>query len=680
MASGASEASPGVLNSWKEIAAYLDRDVRTVMRWEQARGLPVHRLPGGPKSAVYALKSEVEAWRHGSKLTVLDPQEEARPVKTRFSAALDSRVAVILLACVLLAAASVIVIGWLVRRVGNGPLPSLARLTYDHAAVWPTISADGKLVAYASDREGKFDIYVQQMGGHQPIRVTHNEADNWRPAISPDGSHIAFRSDRDGGGVYIVEALGGIERKIADRGDFPAYSPDGSTIAYLVRDAFTGRAKMFLISADGGPPRPFQPDFDVPPAAILFSFPMWSPDGKYIAFEGLRRGDGGTRALWVAPVTGGQAARLEAVSPNARGTFRAWFAWAGTYLYYVEGTSVQGTPLIRVPIASNPWRVVGKPERLTSSSMVCGGARLALDGQVVLMIANGVIDVWSMPLQMDRRAAGDQLRKETFGTDNKLAMSVAANGSRLAYAGVFDLGRFEIRLIDLRNQKWAGVPLSGDLASPFLRLRADGERLSYRDLVSGKLASYIVPATNPVQTEPFCEGCSVMSFFSTSADLLVADGARVVRQNVASGLRNTLMEGPVADPVLSPDDRWLAFVAPKSNGTVALFAAGVQDRQIPPNDWIQVAEDRNFIGSPQWSRDGKVLYYISNRDSFSCVWAQAFSAAQKKFGEPVPVYHDHGFPSLKVNPARSIAVTSDRIYLFMSSTSSNIWKMKLDRQ
>jgi hypothetical protein len=113
MASGAPEPSPGVLNSWKEIAAYLDRDVRTVMRWEQARGLPVHRLPGGPKSAVYALKSDLEAWRHGGKLTLLDLQDEARPVKTRFSAALNSRAAIVLLVCMALATASLIVVGGL---------------------------------------------------------------------------------------------------------------------------------------------------------------------------------------------------------------------------------------------------------------------------------------------------------------------------------------------------------------------------------------------------------------------------------------------------------------------------------------------------------------------------------------------------------------------------------------
>ena len=70
-------ASPGVLNSWKEIAAYLNRDVRTVMRWEETRSLPVHRLPGGPKAAVYGLKSEIDAWRKGRKLSLIDAQQES---------------------------------------------------------------------------------------------------------------------------------------------------------------------------------------------------------------------------------------------------------------------------------------------------------------------------------------------------------------------------------------------------------------------------------------------------------------------------------------------------------------------------------------------------------------------------------------------------------------------------
>lgn len=50
------------LDGWKEIAAYLRRDVRTAKRWERTRNLPVHRLPGGPKFAVYAIQTELELW------------------------------------------------------------------------------------------------------------------------------------------------------------------------------------------------------------------------------------------------------------------------------------------------------------------------------------------------------------------------------------------------------------------------------------------------------------------------------------------------------------------------------------------------------------------------------------------------------------------------------------------
>lgn len=52
------------LDSWKAIAAYLGRDVGTVRRWERTRGLPVHRVPGGKGSSVFAYTFEIDAWLH----------------------------------------------------------------------------------------------------------------------------------------------------------------------------------------------------------------------------------------------------------------------------------------------------------------------------------------------------------------------------------------------------------------------------------------------------------------------------------------------------------------------------------------------------------------------------------------------------------------------------------------
>ena len=50
------------LDSWKDIAAYLRRDIRTVDRWEKEKGLPVHRLPGGRRRAICAFTHEIDAW------------------------------------------------------------------------------------------------------------------------------------------------------------------------------------------------------------------------------------------------------------------------------------------------------------------------------------------------------------------------------------------------------------------------------------------------------------------------------------------------------------------------------------------------------------------------------------------------------------------------------------------
>ena len=54
---------PGCLDGWKDIAAYLRRDVRTVQRWEKSLGLPVQRVQDSKSGSVYAFRSEIDAWR-----------------------------------------------------------------------------------------------------------------------------------------------------------------------------------------------------------------------------------------------------------------------------------------------------------------------------------------------------------------------------------------------------------------------------------------------------------------------------------------------------------------------------------------------------------------------------------------------------------------------------------------
>ena len=67
------------LDSWKEIAAYLDRDVTTVQRWEKREGMPIHRHLHDKRGSVYALASELDNWRESRKLRLEQEEVESAP-------------------------------------------------------------------------------------------------------------------------------------------------------------------------------------------------------------------------------------------------------------------------------------------------------------------------------------------------------------------------------------------------------------------------------------------------------------------------------------------------------------------------------------------------------------------------------------------------------------------------
>jgi hypothetical protein len=73
-ASNAVYVNSELLNSWKEIADYLDRGVRTVQRWERDLQLPVRRPRGRRRSAVIAIRKEIDAWL--SRCPQLSEQEQ----------------------------------------------------------------------------------------------------------------------------------------------------------------------------------------------------------------------------------------------------------------------------------------------------------------------------------------------------------------------------------------------------------------------------------------------------------------------------------------------------------------------------------------------------------------------------------------------------------------------------
>ena len=136
--------------------------------------------------------------------------------------------------CVLLVGAAISLYKY--QHVATAPsVRALARITFDdglqNEATW---SPDGRFIAYSSDRGGKFDIWVQQVSGGDPVQITRGLGQNWQPDWSPDGKNIVYRSEDGDGGLFVVPAFGGDgrERRIASFGYHPRWSPDSSQILF----------------------------------------------------------------------------------------------------------------------------------------------------------------------------------------------------------------------------------------------------------------------------------------------------------------------------------------------------------------------------------------------------------------------------------------------------------------
>ena len=118
---------------------------------------------------------------------------------------------------------------WAVRHrpvsqsMAQNPTPvqrTLTRLTFGPGLQTDvTWSPDGRFIAYASDKAGNFDIWVQPVGGGDPVQVTRSAAQDTQPDWSPDGSTHRVPVGARRGGLFLVPALGGVERQLTSFGN-----------------------------------------------------------------------------------------------------------------------------------------------------------------------------------------------------------------------------------------------------------------------------------------------------------------------------------------------------------------------------------------------------------------------------------------------------------------------------
>jgi Tol biopolymer transport system component len=181
----------------------------------------------------------------------------------------------------------------------------LRRLTDEPASdTDPAFSPDGSRIAFATNRDGNFEIYTMTLDGTELRRLTNNPADDFSPVWSPNGTAIAFVSTRDGNReIYVMRSDGtdetNVSRNRASDAN-PSFSPEGGLLAFdsdRDRDRVSGGTRcepgswcpqVYVMNVDGTAPRPVTSEVDGTGAHRVNADPVWMPDGLRIIFETTR--------------------------------------------------------------------------------------------------------------------------------------------------------------------------------------------------------------------------------------------------------------------------------------------------------------------------------------------------------------------------------------------------------
>ena len=318
------------LDSWKEIAAYLKRNVTTVQRWEKREGMPVHRHLHDSMGSVYASREDLDAWMRSRNLRAAQengnnaasssaPEQTPQPARSTF----PSRWTLVL---VLASAAGALAIGaslWLQRTeyFWQNPIAGARFETvtdFDGLEQAAAVSRDGHFVAFLSDRDGRMDVWVTQAGSGEFHNLTHGSVPQLvNPSIrnlgfSPDGSLVTFwvrkPSGSNGGatgeniGTWAVPTLGGEPRPYLEGVAEFDWSRDSSRLAYHT----PGPGDPLFVS-NGSVRSETRPIFTAAPG-FHSHFPLWARDAAFIYLVQGTLPD--KLDIWRIRPTGGTAERI----------------------------------------------------------------------------------------------------------------------------------------------------------------------------------------------------------------------------------------------------------------------------------------------------------------------------------------------------------------------------------
>ena len=579
-------AQPGErLDSWKEIARYLNRSVRTLYRWEKEEGLPVHRHQHRELGSVFAYTAELDAWLNARRPDADRPAEDhqtAAPRRPTLAVAL----ALVTVAAVVIGSTFYISSRWSHRNgeprsVHVAALELISSFAGSHR--WPALSPDGRRVAFVSDAAGTPQVWVKNLSSGDPIQITFGDRPAVRPQWAARGDRIIFSIQGDG--IWSVAALGGDPRRIVEHGWNADLSPDGERLT------FERSSEVLVAKADGTGITPLT---EFPQAVMPYygdAWPTFSPDGKSIAVflgEEGRYGD-----YWVLPSQGGKAVRL--TTDLAEGGAPAWTP-DGNFLV-VSSARTGSMNLWRVPASG------GAPEALTTGAGDDLDPVVTPDGRAVLF--TNVKRTWALVVHDPNSG----VRKTLLEKRTHLAFPrYSPDGSRIAFFGKNAQGDTHLFVMDSDATNMRAVTDGAGELNIMPQWAHDGQALYFYQIrptrtfrrvpVSGGATREVAPWSWSRQRAAVVDPRGREALYSAVERGLV-QYSRV--RDLESGQETTL---PVALFSLrfSRDGRWIAGASREGEVVVCDVSVNRCRPLTPKHDY--------GVAALAWSGDGTRLFFL----------------------------------------------------------------------
>lgn len=419
------------------------------------------------------------------------------------------------------------------------------------------------------------------------------------PALSADGQMLAFvwdGKDRDNFDIYVKPINSETPLRLttdeaADRA--PVFSPDGQQIAFV--RLRRGESEVLTVPALGGPERLIaRCEFGCLPSLA------WSPDGKHLAYSE-RVSPSTPYSIFLISIESGEKMALTTPPSLYEGDSLPAFSPDGQTLAFLRARVMGITDIFIVPVSG------GQSRRITFDNLKISGIDWTQDGSEIIFSSNRVsnFNLWKIPA---RGGASEGL--PGVGED-AYRLSASRQKERLAYMHwIVDTNIWRQEITDGGAQSGAHLLIASTRWDSHPQYSPDGKRVAFASTRSGAPEIWVCDSDglNPVQLTsnggPFTgsphwspDGSRIVfeSRVGADADIYVmnADGTSLRRLTAESSDDLT--------PVWSKDGRWIYFISNRSGNWQVwkMAAGGGTSVQMTLNGGIAAAE----------SVDGKTLYF-----------------------------------------------------------------------